>query len=153
MRLKQYIYFLSVSVVLMSCSSNKIVFPTQIEYSTDPQRVVDTFIPYIQSMGYTVLNPMDTRMTMQGPSGFMTAEYLETDWLKTGLRDQDTGNEFIVKQKVWILVDSPVITVETVYGYMDGEEMVVYESAPPELYNVVKALPEGLNNLVSSKAL
>ena len=104
-------------------------------------------------MGYTVLNPMDTRMTMQGPSGFMTAEYIETDWFNTGLRDQDTGNEFIIKQKVWILVDSPVITVETVYGYMDGEEMVVYESAPPELYNVVKALPEGLNNLVSSKAL
>ena len=89
----------------MSCSSNKIVYPTQIEYSTDAQRVVDTFIPYIQSMGFTVLNPLDTRMTMQGPSGFMTAEYIETDWFRTGLRDQDTGKEFILKQKVWILVD------------------------------------------------
>ena len=96
---------------------------------------------------------MDTRMTMQGPSGFMTAEYIETDWFKTGVRDQDTGNEFIVKQKVWILVDSPVITVETVYGYLDGEEMIVFESASPALYSAIKALPEGLNNLVSSKAL
>jgi|TARA_B110000014_G_scaffold123194_1_gene84688 hypothetical protein len=153
MKLKQSIYFLAVSTALMSCSANKIVFPTQIEYSTYSQRVVDTFIPYIESMGYTVLNPMDTRMTMQGPSGFMTAEYIETDWFNTGVKDQDTGNEFIVKQKVWILVDSPVITVETVYGYLDGEEMIVFESAPPALYSVVKALPEGLNNLVSSKAL
>jgi hypothetical protein len=46
-----------------------------------------------------------------------------------------------------------VITVETVYGYLDGEEMIVFESAPPALYSAVKALPEGLNNLVSSKAL
>jgi len=90
---------------------------------------------------------------MQGPSGFMTAEYIETDWFMTGVRDKDTGNEFIVKQKVWILVDSPVITIETVYGYLDGEEMVIFESASPDLYTAVKALPEGLNNLVSSKAL
>ena len=153
MKLKNPIYLLSISALLMSCSANKIIFPTQIEYSTDSQRVVDTFIPYIQSMGYTVLNPMDTRMTMQGPSGFMTAEYIETDWFMTGVRDKDTGNEFIVKQKVWILVDSPVITIETVYGYLDGEEMVIFESASPDLYTAVKALPEGLNNLVSSKAL
>ena len=46
-----------------------------------------------------------------------------------------------------------VITIESVFGYMDGDEMVVMKNAPGNLHNEVTALPEGLNNLVSSKSL
>ena len=50
-------------------------------------------------------------------------------------------------------MDSNQISVESVFGYMDGEEMVVFDSAPDELYRVVNALPDGLKNMISSKAL
>ena len=92
-------------------------------------------------------------MTLRNQNGFFTAEYLETEWYNTGLYDEPTGNEFIIKQKVWIILDSNQISVESVFGYMDGEEMVVFDSAPDELYRVVNALPDGLKNMISSKAL
>ena len=63
------------------------------------------------------------------------------------------GKEFFIKQKVWIILDSNQISVKSVFGYLDGEEMVVFDSAPDELYRVVNALPEGLKQMVSSKAL
>jgi len=50
-------------------------------------------------------------------------------------------------------LDSNQISVESVFGYMDGEEMVVFDSAPDELYRVVNALPEGLKQMILSKAL
>ena len=93
------------------------------------------------------------RMTLRNQNGFFTAEYLETEWYNTGLYDEPTGNEFIIKQKVWIILDSNQISVESVFGYMDGEEMVVFDSAPDELYRVVNALPEGLKQMILSKAL
>jgi hypothetical protein len=43
--------------------------------------------------------------------------------------------------------------VESVFGFIDGEEMVVFDSAPDELYKVVNALPEGLKQMIVSKAL
>ena len=61
--------------------------------------------------------------------------------------------DFIIKQKVWIILDSNQISVKSVFGYLDGEEMVVFDSAPDELYRVVNALPEGLKQMDSSKAL
>ena len=142
-----------ISLIIVSCGANKIVYPTQMEYSANPQLILDEFIPYIESMGYKVINPTDTRMTLRNQNGFFTAEYLETEWYNTGLYDEPTGNEFIIKQKVWIILDSNQISVESVFGYMDGEEMVVFDSAPDELYRVVNALPDGLKNMISSKAL
>ncbi|MEC7871611.1 MAG: hypothetical protein VX547_00865, partial [Candidatus Neomarinimicrobiota bacterium] len=109
--------------------------------------------PYIESMGYVILNKNDTRMTLRNQNGFFTAEYLETEWYSTGVYDEPTGKEFVVKQKVWIILDSNQISVKSVFGYMDGEELVVFESAPDELYRVVNALPEGLKQMVASRAL
>jgi hypothetical protein len=139
--------------ILMSCSSNKILFPAQLEYRTSAQLVLNAFLPYIQSQGYTVLNLNNTRMTMMGPSGFITTEYIETEWRPSGYFDEKTGNEYLVKQKVWIILDSGVITVESLVGYKDKDEIHTRENAPPDLYSFVNALPEGLRNLVSSKSL
>lgn len=141
------------SLLFISCGANKIVYPTQIEYTANPQLILDEFIPYIESMGYKVINPTDTRMTLRNQNGFFTAEYLETEWYNTGIYDEPTGNEFIIKQKIWIVLDSNQISVESIFGYMDNEEMVVFDSAPDELYRVVNALPEGLKQMVLSKAL
>ena len=150
----QKIFFLSfLSLFLVSCGANKIVYPTQIEYSANPQLILDEFIPYIESQGYKVLNKNDTRMTLRNQNGFYTAEYLETDWMNSGVYDEPSGKEFIIKQKVWIVLDSNQISVESVFGFIDGEEMVVFDSAPDELYRVVNALPEGLKQMVLSKAL
>ena len=140
-------------LLFFSCGANKIVYPTQIEYTANPQLILDEFIPYIESMGYKVINPTDTRMTLRNQNGFFTAEYLETEWYNTGIYDEPTGNEFIIKQKIWIVLDSNQISVESIFGYMDNEEMVVFDSAPDELYRVVNALPEGLKQMVLSKAL
>ena len=140
-------------IIIVSCSSNKILFPAQLEYRTSAQLVLDTFLPYIKSQGYTVLNPNNTRMTMMGPSGFITTEYIETEWRPSGYFDEKTGNEYLVKQKVWIILDSGVITVESVVGYKDNDGINTRENAPPDLYSFVNALPEGLRNLVSSKSL
>ena len=139
--------------LLISCSSNKILFPAQLEYRTSAQLVLDTFLPYIKSQGYTVLNLTNTRMTMMGPSGFITTEYIETEWRPSGYFDEKTGNEYLVKQKVWIILDSGVITVESLVGYRDKDEIHTRENAPPDLFSFVNALPEGLRNLVSSKSL
>tara|TARA_Y100001970_G_scaffold136392_1_gene167832 strand:- start:17 stop:478 length:462 start_codon:yes stop_codon:yes gene_type:complete len=150
----QKIFFLSfLSLFVVSCGANKIVYPTQIEYSANPQLILDEFIPYIESQGYKVLNKNDTRMTLRNQNGFYTAEYLETDWMNSGVYDEPSGKEFIIKQKVWIVLDSNQISVESVFGFIDGEEMVVFDSAPDELYRVVNALPEGLKQMVLSKAL
>tara|TARA_Y100001954_G_scaffold139519_1_gene148739 strand:+ start:550 stop:1011 length:462 start_codon:yes stop_codon:yes gene_type:complete len=150
----QKIFFLSfLSLFVVSCGANKIVYPTQIEYSANPQLILDEFIPYIESQGYKVLNKNDTRMTLRNQNGFYTAEYLETDWMNSGVYDEPSGKEFIIKQKIWIVLDSNQISVESVFGFIDGEEMVVFDSAPDELYRVVNALPEGLKQMVLSKAL
>ena len=150
----QKIFFLSfLSLFVVSCGANKIVYPTQIEYSANPQLILDEFIPYIESQGYKVLNKNDTRMTLRNQNGFYTAEYLETDWMNSGVYDEPSGKEFIIKQKVWIVLDSNQISVESVFGFIDGEEMVVFDSAPDELYRVVNALPEGLKQIVLSKSL
>ena len=93
------------------------------------------------------------REGVKNQNGFFTAEYLETEWYNTGIYDEPTGNEFIIKQKIWIVLDSNQISVESIFGYMDNEEMVVFDSAPDELYRVVNALPEGLKQMVLSKAL
>jgi hypothetical protein len=100
-----------------------------------------------------VLNKNDTRMTLRNQNGFYTAEYLETDWMNSGIYDEPSGKEFIIKQKVWIVLDSNQISVESVFGFIDGEEMVIFDSAPDELYKVVNALPEGLKQMIVSKAL
>tara|TARA_B100000927_G_C16258568_1_gene386489 strand:+ start:100 stop:561 length:462 start_codon:yes stop_codon:yes gene_type:complete len=150
----QKVFFLSLlSLIVISCGANKIVYPTQIEYTANPQLILDEFIPYIESQGYKVLNKNDTRMTLRNQNGFYTAEYLETDWMNSGVYDEPSGKEFIIKQKVWIVLDSNQISVESVFGFIDGEEMVVFDSAPDELYRVVNALPEGLKQMVLSKAL
>ena len=150
----QKAFFLSLlSLFVISCGANKIVYPTQIEYTANPQLILDEFIPYIESQGYKVLNKNDTRMTLRNQNGFYTAEYLETDWMNSGVYDEPSGKEFIIKQKVWIVLDSNQISVESVFGFIDGEEMVVFDSAPDELYRVVNALPEGLKQMVLSKAL
>tara|TARA_B100000579_G_scaffold112755_1_gene90199 strand:- start:129 stop:590 length:462 start_codon:yes stop_codon:yes gene_type:complete len=150
----QKVFFLSLlSLFVISCGANKIVYPTQIEYTANPQLILDEFIPYIESQGYKVLNKNDTRMTLRNQNGFYTAEYLETDWMNSGVYDEPSGKEFIIKQKVWIVLDSNQISVESVFGFIDGEEMVVFDSAPDELYRVVNALPEGLKQMVLSKAL
>ena len=150
----QKVFFLSLlSLIVISCGANKIVYPTQIEYTANPQLILDEFIPYIESQGYKVLNKNDTRMTLRNQNGFYTAEYLETDWMNSGVYDEPSGKEFIIKQKVWIVLDSNQISVESVFGFIDGEEIVVFDSAPDELYRVVNALPEGLKQMVLSKAL
>jgi len=150
----QKVFFLSfLSLFIISCGANKIIYPTQIEYTANPQLILDEFIPYIESQGYKVLNKNDTRMTLRNQNGFYTAEYLETDWMNSGVYDEPSGKEFIIKQKVWIILDSNQISVESVFGFIDGEEMVVFDSAPDELYRVVNALPEGLKQMVVSKAL
>jgi hypothetical protein len=153
MKKKKKILSMILVTLLMSCSSNKILFPAQLEYRTSAQLVLDTFLPYIKSQGYTVLNPNNTRMTMMGPSGFITTEYIETEWRPSGYFDEKTGNEYLGKQKVWIILDSGVITVESVVGYKDNDGINTRENAPPDLYSFVNALPEGLRNLVSSKSL
>lgn len=137
----------------MGCGSNKILFPTQLEYASNAQLVLDEFLTYIQSQGYTILNVNDTRMTIMGPSGFLTTEYIETEWRQTGFFDESTGKEYIVKQKIWIMLDSGVITVESVVGYMSEGELHTRKNASPQLYNFVTTLPEGLRNLISSKSL
>ena len=150
----QKTFFLSIiSLFIVSCGANKIVYPTQFEYNANPQLILDEFIPYIELQGYKVLNKNDTRMTLRNQNGFYTAEYLETDWMNSGVFDEPSGKEFIIKQKVWIILDSNQISVETVFGFIDGEEMVVFDSAPDELYKVVNALPEGLKQMIVSKAL
>ena len=153
MKKKKKILSMILVTLLMSCSSNKILFPAQLEYRTSAQLVLDAFLPYVQSQGYTVLNLNNTRMTMMGPSGFLTTEYIETEWRPSGYFDEKTGNEYLVKQKVWIILDSGVITVESVVGYKDNDGINTRENAPPDLYSFVNALPEGLRNLVSSKSL
>tara|TARA_B110000003_G_C16601460_1_gene515817 strand:- start:44 stop:505 length:462 start_codon:yes stop_codon:yes gene_type:complete len=142
-----------ISLLVISCGANKIVYPTQIEYTANPQLILDEFIPYIKLQGYSILNTNDTRMTLRNQNGFYTAEYLETDWMNSGVYDEPSGKEFIIKQKVWIILDSNQISVKSVFGFMDGEEMVVFDSAPDELYKVVNALPEGLKQMILSKAL
>ena len=150
----QKVFFLSLlSLFVISCGANKIVYPTQFEYNANPQLILDEFIPYIELQGYKVLNKNDTRMTLRNQNGFYTAEYLETDWMNSGVFDEPSGKEFIIKQKVWIILDSNQISVETVFGFIDGEEMVVFDSAPDDLYKVVNALPEGLKQMIVSKAL
>ena len=130
----QKVFFLSLlSLFVISCGANKIVYPTQIEYTANPQLILDEFIPYIESQGYKVLNKNDTRMTLRNQNGFYTAEYLETDWMNSGVYDEPSGKEFIIKQKVWIVLDSNQISVESVFGFINGEEMVVFDSAPDEL--------------------
>ena len=153
MKKKKKILSMILVTLLMSCSSNKILFPAQLEYRTSAQLVLDAFLPYIKSQGYTVLNLNNTRMTMMGPSGFITTEYIETEWRPSGYFDEKTGNEYLVKQKVWIILDSGVITVESLVGYRDKDEIHTRENAPPDLFSFVNALPEGLRNLVSSKSL
>ena len=153
MNIHKTLYLSLFSLFMFSCGANKIVYPTQIEYTANPQLILDEFIPYIESMGYVILNKNDTRMTLRNQNGFFTAEYLETEWYSTGVYDEPTGKEFLVKQKVWIILDSNQISVKSVFGYMDGEELVVFESAPDELYRVVNALPEGLKQMVASRAL
>jgi hypothetical protein len=73
--------------------------------------------------------------------------------MNSGIYDEPSGKEFIIKQKVWIVLDSNQISVESVFGFIDGEEMVIFDSAPDELYKVVNALPEGLKQMIVSKAL
>ena len=153
MKLQKTFFLSIISLFIVSCGANKIVYPTQFEYNANPQLILDEFIPYIELQGYKVLNKNDTRMTLRNQNGFYTAEYLETDWMNSGVFDEPSGKEFIIKQKVWIILDSNQISVETVFGFVDGEEMVVFDSAPDELYKVVNALPEGLKQMIVSKAL
>ena len=153
MKFQRILFLPLISLLVISCGANKIVYPTQIEYTANPQLILDEFIPYIKLQGYSILNTNDTRMTLRNQNGFYTAEYLETDWMNSGVYDEPSGKEFIIKQKVWIILDSNQISVESVFGFMDGEEMVVFDSAPDELYKVVNALPEGLKQMILSKAL
>ncbi len=154
MTMKKIFLIVAFTFMATGCNGSKVVFPKQIEFGTSARLVVSEFIPYIESNGYVVINKLDTQMTMMSQNGFMTVEYLETDWKRSGLFHENTGSEYIIKQKVWITLDMPgVITVESVFGYMDGDEMIVMKSAPGDLHHEVIALPEGLNNLVSSKSL
>ncbi len=153
MKRNQRLTVMALIIFLCSCSSNKIIFPTQLEYLTNSQQVLNEFIPYIQSHGYTVLNPIDTRMTTRSTSGFVTSEYLETDWLASGVYHDNSGKEYVVKQQVWILLDTGLITIKSLVGYVNEGEIVTIDSVPPNLHKFVTALPEGLRNLVSSKSL
>ena len=153
MKRNQRLTVMVLAIVLFSCSSNKIIFPTQIEYVTNSQQVLNEFLPYIQSHGYTVLNPTDTRMTTRSTSGFIISEYLETDWLASGIYNEGSGKEYVVKQQVWILLDTGLITIKSLVGYVNEGEINTIDSVPPNLHTFVTALPEGLRNLVSSKSL
>ena len=151
---KKILFTISLSLLLVACSGTKVVFPKQIEYNTYSQKVVDAFIPFIQSKGYVVLNPTDTRMTTSTANGFLTVEYLETDWFNSGIYDEASGNEFVIKHKIWITLERPgTVTVESIFGYMNDGEMKIFTSAPQKLYEVVSIVPESLNNLVASKSL
>ncbi len=153
MKRNHQLIVMALTIFLCSCSSNKIIFPTQLEYLTNSQQVLNEFIPYIQSHGYTVLNPIDTRMTTRSTSGFVTSEYLETDWLASGVYHDNSGKEYVVKQQIWILLDTGLITIKSLVGYVNEGEIITIDSVPPNLHNFVTALPEGLRNLVSSKSL
>ena len=153
MKRNQRLTVMALTIFLCSCSSNKIIFPTQLEYLTNSQQVLNEFIPYIQSHGYTVLNPTDTRMTTRSTSGFIISEYLETDWLASGIYNEGSGKEYVVKQQVWILLDTGLITIKSLVGYVNEGEINTIDSVPPNLHTFVTALPEGLRNLVSSKSL
>ena len=154
MAFKKTFFTLSLSLFIIGCSANKVIFPKQIEYNTYSQNVVDAFIPFLQSKGYVVLNPNDTRMTTSTANGFLTVEYLETDWFNSGVYEENTGNQFIIKHKVWVTMERPgTVTVESIFGYMNNGEMVIYKSASPDLYQIVSVIPEGLNNLVAAKSL
>jgi len=153
MKRNQRLTVMVLAIVLFSCSSNKIIFPTQLEYLTNSQQVLNEFIPYIQSHGYTVLNPTDTRMTTRSTSGFIISEYLETDWLASGIYNEGSGKEYVVKQQVWILLDTGLITIKSLVGYVNEGEINTIDSVPPNLHTFVTALPEGLRNLVSAKSL
>ncbi len=153
MKRNQRLTVMVLAIVLFSCSSNKIIFPTQLEYLTNSQQVLNEFIPYIQSHGYTVLNPNDTRMTTRSTSGFIISEYLETDWLASGIYNESSGKEYVVKQQVWILLDTGLITIKSLVGYVNEGEIITIDSVPPNLHKFVTAMPEGLRNLVSSKSL
>ena len=153
MKRNQRLTVMVLAIVLFSCSSNKIIFPTQLEYLTNSQQVLNEFIPYIQSHGYTVLNPTDTRMTTRSTSGFIISEYLETDWLASGIYNEGSGKEYVVKKQVWILLDTGLITIKSLVGYVNEGEINTIDSVPPNLHTFVTALPEGLRNLVSSKSL
>ena len=153
MKRNQQLTVMALTIFLCSCSSNKIIFPTQLEYLTNSQQVLNEFIPYIQSHGYTVLNPIDTRMTTRSTSGFVTSEYLETDWLASGVYHDNSGKEYVVKQQIWILLDTGLITIKSLVGYVNEGEIITIDSVPPNLHKFVTALPEGLRNLISSKSL
>jgi len=153
MKRNQRLTVMVLAIVLFSCSSNKIIFPTQLEYLTNSQQVLNEFIPYIQSHGYTVLNPTDTRMTTRSTSGFIISEYLETDWLASGIYNEGSGKEYVVKQQVWILLDTGLITIKSLVGYVNEGEIITIDNVPPNLHKFVTAVPEGLRNLVSSKSL
>ena len=153
MKRNHQLIVMALTIFLCSCSSNKIIFPTQLEYLTNSQQVLNEFIPYIQSHGYTVLNPIDTRMTTRSTSGFVTSEYLETDWLASGVYHDNSGKEYVVKQQIWILLDTGLITIKSLVGYVNEGEIVTIDSVPPNLHKFVTALPEGLRNLDSSKSL
>lgn len=153
MKRNHQLIVMALTIFLCSCSSNKIIFPTQLEYLTNSQQVLNEFIPYIQSHGYTVLNPTDTRMTTRSTSGFIISEYLETDWLASGIYNEGSGKEYVVKQQVWILLDTGLITIKSLVGYVNEGEINTIDSVPPNLHTFVTALPEGLRNLVSSKSL
>ena len=151
---KKIFFTILLSLIIVGCSANRVIFPKQIEYNTYSQNIVDAFIPYIQSKGYVVLNPNDTRMTTSTSNGFLTVEYLETDWFNSGLYDEATGNQFIIKHKIWVTIDRPgTVTIESIFGYMNIAEMVIYKSASPDLYQIIAVIPEGLNNLVAAKSL
>jgi hypothetical protein len=93
-------------------------------------------------------------MTTSTANGFLTVEYLETDWFNSGVYDEATGNQFIIKHKVWVTIERPgTVTVESIFGYMSNAEMVIYKTASPDLYQMVAVIPEGLNNLVAAKSL
>ena len=153
MKRNHQLIVMALTIFLCSCSSNKIIFPTQLEYLTNSQQVLNEFIPYIQSHGYTVLNPIDTRMTTRSTSGFVTSEYLETDWLASGVYHDNSGKEYVVKQQIWILLDTGLITIKSLVGYVNEGEIITIDSVPPNLHKFVTALPEGLRNLLSSKSL
>lgn len=153
MKRNHQLIVMALTIFLCSCSSNKIIFPTQLEYLTNSQQVLNEFIPYIQSHGYTVLNPIDTRMTTRSTSGFVTSEYLETDWLASGVYHDNSGKEYVVKQQIWILLDTGLITIKSLVGYVNEGEIITIDSVPPNLHKFVTALPEGLRNLISSKSL
>jgi hypothetical protein len=92
-------------------------------------------------------------MTTRSTSGFIISEYLETDWLASGIYNEGSGKEYVVKQQVWILLDTGLITIKSLVGYVNEGEINTIDSVPPNLHTFVTALPEGLRNLVSAKSL